>query len=64
MDGDDTSAAAVARCEDLDNELRAEYLAARNETHEYLLRFARRYFGGVSAWLDSRVILPEDENEE
>ena len=63
-DGDDTSAAAIARCETLDADLRAEYLAARDETYEYLLRFARGYFGGVSAWLDSRVILPEDEEEE
>lgn len=63
VDGDDTSAAAVARCETLDSTLRAEYLAGSEETHGYLLRFARRYFGGASAWLDSHVILPEDEEE-
>lgn len=60
-DGDDTSSAAIARCETLDLALRTEYLARSAETYEYLLRFARGYFGGVSAWLDSRVILPEDE---
>ena len=64
VDGDDTSAAAIDRCEILDLALRTEYLAKSPETYEYLLRFARRYFGGVSAWLDSRTILPEDEEEE
>jgi|CXWL01.1.fsa_nt_gi hypothetical protein len=63
VDGDDTTPTAIARCETLDSALRAEYLTGSEETHGYLLRYARRYFGGVGAWMDTDI-LPEDEEEE